>query len=149
MDDRGMSEAIGTILNLFVLMIFITGLFAGLNTSTQGAEIAQRQQLDAEAQKVSGQLATVDRLVRGSESTGQIGRHITLSDRIGNQRYTITIEENSPGEGQVVLKTASSNMEVSVPFAMETPANETTVDGGDIYIVRKAGEDSISIISEE
>jgi len=149
MDNRGMSEAIGTILNLLVLAIFITGLFAGLNTSTEGADIAQRQQLESEAQKVSGQMATVDRLVRGSESTGQIGRHITLSNRIGNERYTITIVEDSPGEGQVVLKTVSSEKEVSVPFEMDTPANETTVDGGDIYIVRKSGENTISLVSEE
>lgn len=149
LDNRGLAESIGTIMNLFVLSIFLIGLFAALNTATQGAEIAQRNQMEAEGQKVAGQLATVDRLVRGSDSTGQIGRHISLSERIGNNKYTITVVVNGPDDQYLVLETDSSRMKATIPFATETPVTETTVEGGDIYIVRQAGESNITIVPEE
>jgi hypothetical protein len=147
-NNRGLSDAFGYIVALGMLTTLIIAFYASMPAVTQGADLAQRDQMQSEGQKLSGQIVTVDRLVRSSNSDGQIGRHISLSERIGNQKYTISVLSNGDDQ-QLLLETVSSEMQVRIPVKTETPITETTIPGGDLYIVRYNGENNITLVSEE
>ena len=148
-DNRGVAEGVSVVASIAILFLFSGAIIGSLNVTSQGAEIAQRNQIMSEGQKVAGELAKVDRLVRSSNSNGQIGRHISLSDRIGNRQYEITTVTEADGDQKLILQTANEELKVTIPYGTQTTVEETTVQGGDIYIVRKAGSNTITIVSEE
>ena len=148
-DNRGVVEGVSVVASIAILLLFSGAIIGSLYVTSQGSEIAQRNQITFEGQKVAGELAKVDRLVRSSNSDGQIGRHISLSDRIGNRQYEITTVTEADGDQKLILQTIDEELTVTIPYGTQTPVEETTVQGADIYIVRKAGTNTITIVSEE
>ena len=148
-DNRGVVEGVSIVASIAILLLFSGAIIGSLQVTSQGSEIAQRNQITFEGQKVAGELAKVDRLVRSSNSNGQIGRHISLSDRIGNRQYQITTVTEGDGDPKLILQTVDEELKVTIPYGTRTTVEETTVQGGDIYIVRNAGTNTITIVSEE
>jgi hypothetical protein len=148
-DNRGVVEGVSIVASIAILLLFSGAIIGSLQVTSQGSEIAQRNQITFEGQKVAGELAKVDRLVRSSNSNGQIGRHISLSDRIGNRQYQITTVTEGDGDQKLILQTVDEELKVTIPYGTRTTVEETTVQGGDIYIVRNAGTNTITIVSEE
>lgn len=148
-DNRGVVEGVSVVTSIAILLLFSGAIIGSLHVTSQGAEIAQRNQITSEGQKVAGELAKVDRLVRSSNSGGQIGRHISLSDRIGSRQYEIMTVTEADGDQKLILQTVDEELKVTIPYGTQTTVKETTVQGGDIYIVREAGTNTITIASEE
>jgi hypothetical protein len=146
--DRAVSEQIGYVLNLSVLFVFLA-LTAPIFSQLIGVSAAaQSQQAQTEAQRVADGLQSVDRLVRSSASPDTIGRHYELAPRIGNNKYTISVNWEPDGPGTIVIETDSLNVRVEAMFNSSTPVANQSVAGGQVYIVRKQGDTKITLESE-
>lgn len=144
-DDRGSAEAVGTILALGTLLVFAGLAIPALELVTDAAATGQQNQLEFHAQRLSGELQTVDQLVRSSESTGPIGRHVGFPEQIGNEHYTITVTTDREGDQSIVLRTNSQALSARALFVSETPVRNTTISGGDLHILRVDGSAEIVV----
>lgn len=146
--DRAATEQIGYVLSLAVLFAFLAVTFPIFNQIMGISAAAQGEQAETEAQRVADGLQTVDRLVRSSASTGTIGRHYDLAPRIGNNRYKILIRSDHDGPQYITIQTQSLDVEVTVQFNTTKKVANTTVDGGEIFIVRRDGASEITVEAE-
>lgn len=147
MTDRGTGEAVGTILALVTLLLFAGASLPALDLVTDAAAVGQQHQLNYHAQQLAFELETVDRLVRRSDSPGTIGRFVDLPDRVGGERYTITIAVEDAHQ-TVSLRTDSGSAAARARFRTETPVDPITLHGGPIDIVRDNGSVSIAVRPE-
>lgn len=144
-DDRGSAEAVGTILALATLLIFAGLAIPGLTVVTQASTVAQENQLEYQAQRLAGEIQTVDRLVRSSNSTGPIGRHVTFPQHIGNEQYTVSVITEPDGDQYLVFQTSVQQLSTRVRFVSETPVENATMTGGDLHVIRADGATGITI----
>lgn len=147
-DERGSAEAIGTIFSIVTLLMFAGLTLPALGLITDGAARSQEQELAYHSQRLSGEIQTVDQLVRRSASSGPIGRHIVLPDHVGNERYAISVISEPGGDQFLVLKTHSDEVSTRVRFVSDTPVANTTVVGGDLYVVRDDGASTITVLPD-
>jgi hypothetical protein len=131
-----------------VLFAFLAVTFPIFSQIIGISAAAQADQAETEAQRVAGGLQSVDRLVRSSASTGTIGQHLDLAPRIGNNRYRILVRSDHDGPQFIIIQTQSLDVEVSVQFNTTTKVANTTVEGGEIFIVRRDGASEITVEAE-
>lgn len=148
-DDRASAEAVGTILALGTLLVFAGLAIPALGLVTDAAATGQQNQLEFNAQRLSGEIQTVDQLVRSSDSAGPIGRHVSFPERIGNERYTITVTTDPGGDQSIIFHSNSQSLSARVLFVSETPVQNTTITGGDLHIRRPNGATEIEIRAGE
>ena len=144
--DRASAEAVGTILALATLLIFAGLALPGLNLITQASEVSQANQLEYHAQRLSGEIQTVDQLVRSSDSTGPIGRHVTLPRHIGNEQYTISVVTEPDGDQYLLFESSVQQLSARALFVSETPVANATLTGGDLQVVRRDGDAGITVL---
>lgn len=146
--DRGSAEAVGTILALATLLVFAGLTIPALDIVTNTATIGQQRQLEFHAHRLSGEIQSVDRLVRSSASTGPIGRSVGFPDHIGNEQYIVSIRSH-PVDGQTIeLRSSSGSVSARVQFISETPVANATIRGGDLRILREIGSRAITVRAE-
>lgn len=143
--DRASAEAVGTILALATLLVFAGLTIPALDVVTDAAAIGQQRQLEFHAQRLSGELQTVDQLVRSSASPGPIGRSVVLPERIGNEQYLVSIRSLTGGEQTIVLRSASGTASARAGFVSDTPVANATLSGGDLRIIRENGSTEIVV----
>ena len=144
-DDRASAEAVGTILALGTLLVFAGLSIPALGLVTDAAATGQQNQLEFNAQRLAGEIQTVDQLVRSSDSAGPIGRHVSFPDRIGNERYTITVTTDSGGDQSVIFRSNSQSLSARVLFVSETSVRNSTFSGGDVQVIRADGATEIVV----
>lgn len=147
-DDRGVSESLGFIMGMGTLFIFLAATFPIWGQIASVSTQAQENQAEFEGQRLASEIQRVDRLVRSSDSGGTIGRHIGLSSHLGNNQYTLTVVNEPDGDQYIIVETERRNLRTKVEFRTSTPVENTTVSGGELFIVRKGGESEISIEEE-
>lgn len=145
--DRGSAEAVGTILAIATLLIFAGLALPGLDLITQASEVSQANQLEYHAQRLSSEIQTVDQLVRSSDSTGPIGRQVTLPRHIGNEQYIISVVTESTGDQYLLFESSVQQLSARAPFVSETPVANATLTGGDLQVVRKDGDAVITVLA--
>lgn len=146
-EDRGSAEAVGTIMALATLLIFAGLALPGLGVVTQASEVSQANQLEYHAQRLAGEIQSVDRLVRSSNSSGPIGRHVALPRHIGNEQYTISVITEPDGDQYLLFETTVQQLTARALFVSETPVSNTTVTGGDLQVIRGDGAAEITVKS--
>lgn len=143
--DRASAEAVGTILALATLLVFAGLTIPALDVITEAATIGQQRHLEFHAQRLSGELQTVDQLVRSSASPGPIGRSVDLPDRVGNEPYLVSIRSKPEGEQIIIFRSASGTVTARARFIADTPVENTTVSGGNLRIIRENGSREIVV----
>jgi hypothetical protein len=89
-DDRGVSSALGYILNLGVLTLVLTSVFvAGTTITQERSTIAIENDLQESGEGLALGLQRVDHLVRSTESTGPIGTTTELQPKAGVRDYRL------------------------------------------------------------
>lgn len=151
-DTRGASEVIGYLLSVVLFTIVITGTIVPASTYFEGQDrIAASNQLETTGQEFTGTIQSVDRLVRQSDSPGEIGQQIALPESIRGSGYTVTVINESAAAASgtacdrqcVILD--GDEVSQTVYFRSVTPIENTTVNGRTIYVSRPAGESMIRL----
>lgn len=116
----------------------------------QRRDVAAGNDAESEGQRLARTVGIVDRLVRASDSDGEIGRRIDLPERVAGQRYTIGLVNRSRAAGSgpcdrpcLLLSAGDVTRRVYVSSVTELRAGR--VRAGSLYVVRPAGADRIEI----
>jgi len=154
-DERGVSEVVGYVLSVVIVSATLFGIVVSAEAyADRRAAVAAGNDLEGEGQRLARTVGIVDRLVRTSDSGGEIGRRIALPKRVAGERYTIRVVNRSlAGTGEpcdrpcLVLSTDDVRRRVFLAPVTELRAGR--VRGGSLYVVRPAGEDRIEVEFEE
>lgn len=132
-DDRGVSTALGYVLNVGVAAILVTMLLfsAGSLVETQ-RDRAVETELRVVGDRVAADLAAADRLARASDG-GSVQYAVRAPPRVAGFEYDVHVNES--GNDTVVLDADRSDVTITVEFRTEIPVENATVSGGDFVVV--------------
>ncbi|NIB99062.1 hypothetical protein [Halobacterium sp. R2-5] len=132
-DDRGVSTALGYVLNVGVAAILVTMLLfsAGSLVETQ-RDRAVETELRVVGDRVAADLAAADRLARASDG-GSVEYVVEAPPNVAGLRYDVAVNES--GDDTVVLDRARSDVTITVEYHTEVPVENATVSGGDFVVV--------------
>ncbi|GAA0272961.1 DUF7266 family protein [Halobacterium noricense] len=132
-DDRGVSTALGYVLNVGVAAILVTMLLfsAGSLVETQ-RDRAVETELRVVGDRVAADLAAADTLARASDG-GSVRYTVEAPSNVAGFSYDVHVNES--GNGNVVLDADRSAVTITVEFQTEIPVENATVSGGDFVVV--------------
>lgn len=129
--DRGLTSVLQYVLVLLIVALLISGLIFGFSEVIQDQrEQAVRSNLELAGHRIADGFATADRL--GSNDT-TAAVTLDLPGDVAGLRYDVTIR-NQGNTSRVVLQTRNPDVTVLVGFVTETPARETSVQGGTVSV---------------
>lgn len=141
--SRGVSTALGYVLNLGVATLLVTALLLSAGTLVEDQrDRAAETELDVVGERLATDLAAADRLARTNDpTTVRVEADVPL--RVAGSYYTLRVNES--GNGDVVLDADQPDVEVVVPFETTTEVQASTVDGGDLAVVYDPGNDTLVV----
>jgi len=141
--SRGVSTALGYVLNLGVATLLVTILLLSAGTLVEDQrDRATETELNVVGERVVADLAAADRLARTNDPSA-VRVEADVPVRVAGSYYTVRVNES--GSGEVVLDADRSSVEVVVPFETVTAVEASTVDGGDLAVVYDPGNDTLVV----
>jgi len=141
--SRGVSTALGYVLNLGVATLLVTVLLLSAGTLVEDQrDRATETELDVVGERLVADLAAADRLARTNDPSA-VRVEADIPVRVAGSYYTVRVNESANGE--VVLDADRSPVEVVVPFETATEVQPSTVDGGDLAVVYDPGNDTLVV----
>jgi hypothetical protein len=141
--SRGVSTALGYVLNLGVATLLVTVLLLSAGTLVEDQrDRAAETELDVVGERVVADLATADRLARTNDPT-TVRVEGDVPARVAGSYYTVRVNES--GNGDLVLDADQPDVRVVVPFDTATEVEASTVDGGDLAVVYDPGNDTLVV----
>ena len=139
--SRGVSTALGYVLNLGVATLLVTILLLSAGTLVEDQrDRATETELNVVGERVVADLAAADRLARTNDPSA-VRVEADVPVRVAGSYYTVRVNES----GEVVLDADRSSVEVVVPFETVTAVESSTVDGGDLAVVYDPGNDTLVV----
>lgn len=149
-DERGVSEVLGHLLSVAIVGMVMFGVVVSATTYFQQRDrVDTATELETQGQTLARTIGVVDRLVRQSDSRGEIGRTVDLPATLGDERYRITVVNRSKaasdgsGCSRPCLILETDDVAERVYFASVSTVASTTVVAGPLYVVRKRGGEQI------
>jgi len=141
--SRGVSTALGYVLNLGVATLLVTILLLSAGTLVEDQrDRAADTELEVVGERVAADLAAADRLARtNNPTTVRVGADVPV--RVAGSYYTVSVNES--GNDQVVLHADQPDVEVVVPFDARTEVRASTVNGGELAVVYEPGNDTLVV----
>jgi len=141
--SRGVSTALGYVLNLGVATLLVTMLLLSAGTLVEDQrDRAADTELEVVGERVAADLAAADRLARTNDpTTVRVGADVPV--RVAGSYYTVSVNES--GNDQVVLHADQPDVEVVVPFDARTEVRASTVNGGELAVVYEPGNDTLVV----
>jgi hypothetical protein len=141
--SRGVSTALGYVLNLGVATLLVTILLLSAGTLVEDQrDRAADTELEVVGERVAADLAAADRLARTNDpTTVRVGADVPV--RVAGSYYTVSVNES--GNDQVVLHADQPDVEVVVPFDARTEVRASTVNGGELAVVYEPGNDTLVV----
>lgn len=153
-DDRGVSIALTHVLTIGITTILVAGLLVGASGLLEDRKTsAARTELRTLGNRMAEDIANVDHEADGA--TGSILLETEHPRQVAGAGYAVRLYGSSapecgPYSGDavacLVLESPQTNARIVVPFRNSTAVAESSVSGGDVYIVydgsaiRLAGE---------
>jgi len=142
--SRGVSTALGYVLNLGVATLLVTILLLSAGTLVEDQrQRAAETELEVVGERVSADLAAADRLARANDPT-TVRVEADVPRRVAGSPYDVAVNE-SGGRGELVLVAEQADADVTVPFDTTTPVVASTVGGGDLAVVYHPGNDTLEV----
>lgn len=142
-DDRGVSTALGYVLNLGVAAVLVTTLlFAAGTLVDDQRDRAVETELRVVGERVAADLAAADRLARASDG-GTVRYAVEAPSRVSGTAYDVRV--NQSGDDTVVFAADRSNVAVEVEFQAELDVNASTLAGGDLVVVYDADTGTLEV----
>ncbi|MDH5021020.1 DUF7266 family protein [Halobacterium rubrum] len=141
--SRGVSTALGYVLNLGVATLLITILLlsAGTLVDDQRQRAAQTE-LEVVGERVNADLAAADRLARTNDPT-TVRIEADVPRRVAGSPYDVAVNES--GSDELVLVAEQTDVDVTIPFDTTTEVAASTVDSGDLAVVYDPGNDTLVV----
>lgn len=139
MRDRAVSPAVGYALTVAITAILVVGLFSASASlvETQRGD-AVESELRVVGNRLAGDLATADALVRSAGSPSAATVTAALPERTAGGSYTVSLtNQTGPGDGfryRLALESPSAEVSVAVTVKTGTPVAETTLSGGRLVV---------------
>lgn len=151
--ERGVVEPVSVALQLAVLLLVIVSLASIMSGYFDAqTDVTRNQTLEQQGQQVSRTVGIVDRLVRTSESTGEIGQTLLLPNEVNGRAYyfrVINASDAGPSmpceQSCLLLWTGGMEQRVRVRYTSSVTVNSTRVQGGGLYIYRPSGREHIRV----
>lgn len=141
--SRGVSTALGYVLNLGVATLLVTILLLSAGTLVEDQrDRAAHTELDVVGERLVADLAAADRLARTNDPTA-VRVEADVPVRVAGSYYTVRVNES--GNGDVVLAADQPDVRVVVPFETTTPVRAATVNGGGLAVVYEPGNDTLVV----
>lgn len=140
-DNRGVSSVVSYLLSLAILVLVVSSIgFAGTQHMDRIAERNTEAQLEGLSQQVAYEIQYVDQLVRaGSSPSTSISRNIDFPPRVTSQSYQIStneVETNGKYNTYLIELVSGNGASVELTIESQTRVAETTVDSGQIQVIR-------------
>ncbi|MFC6836126.1 DUF7266 family protein [Halomarina ordinaria] len=130
-DRRGVSTALGYVLNLGVMTVLVVGLVFTAGTYVEDQrEGAIRAELVVVGEHLVADLGSADRLVASGASEVSVSQQVPES--AAGVSYTVRVEESGGGQ-ELVLSTRDPAVTVRFDLVTETPV-AGGASGGDVRI---------------
>lgn len=141
--SRGVSTALGYVLNLGVATLLVTMLLLSAGTLVEDQrDRAAETELDVVGERLAADLAAADRLARTNDPTA-VRVEADVPVRVAGSYYTVSVNESMNGE--IVLEADQPDVEVAVPFDTRTEVQASTVNGGDLAVVYVPENDTLVV----
>jgi hypothetical protein len=135
MNDRAVSSTLNYVLSLAIAALLVTGLLIASGGFVENRqEEVVRSELRVIGQQVAADIARADRLVAASDDPASATVNVTqqFPDRLTGTTYRITLVEQANPE--LVLRSTSPEVTVTVDVQNRTTVDESSVDGGTIVV---------------
>ena len=141
--SRGVSTALGYVLNLGVATLLVTALLLSAGTLVEDQrDRAASTELDVVGERLVADLAAADRLARTNDpSTVRVEADVPV--RVAGSYYTVRVNESN--NDTIVLDADQSDVQVVVPFETTTEVLPSTVDGGDLAVRYDPNNDTLVV----
>ena len=141
--SRGVSTALGYVLNLGVATLLVTVLLLSAGTLVEDQrDRAAETELDVVGERLAADLAAADRLARTNDPT-TVRVEADVPVRVAGSYYAVRVNES--GNGDLVLEAEQTAVQVVVPFESTTEVESSTVDGGDLAVVYDPVDDTLVV----
>lgn len=139
--SRGVSTALGYVLNLGVATLLVTVLLLSAGTLVEDQrDRATDTELDVIGGRLAADLAAADRLARTDDPT-TVRVEADTPARVAGSYYRIRVNAS----GELVLHAHQPDVQVVVPFETTTDVAPSTVDGGELAVVYHPGNDTLEV----
>jgi len=150
-DERGVSIAVGYVLNLAIATILFSALLIGGSGLIESqTRIVTQDELSVTGQQLASELSSADRLVRAEVGVEggpeELRLRTELPERTAAGSYTIDITHGGT-EGTIELRSTNPEVVVEVDFRSETGVQEARVNGGSVVIEYENGSDELVVSS--
>lgn len=147
MRDRGVSTVVNYLLVLGILTLLTTGLFVSMSGFVEDQrEEAIRSELEVVGNRLATDIAVAERLSASAGENGTVRTTSKVPPRVAGTQYKIAIQQaDGDGQHQIVLRSISSDVTVTVTQRTEVPIENTTVDGGTLRIVYDDGTEQVVV----
>jgi hypothetical protein len=133
--DRAVSTAVTWALTLLITTLLLTGLLIATGAQIQDrSESVTRTELSVVGQRLAADLTSADRLAATGAS--RVRLRTALPDRVASGPYRISLRAPS---GDATLVVESDGTAVRVPVGNRTAVRNSTVPGGDVWVVLDGG----------
>jgi hypothetical protein len=144
-DERAVSEGVGWIMaSGIMLIVILAASFQGYVIFASASATHQSDQAEFLSERIASGIEGVDREVRSTSSQGRIEDRIGAPNQIAGDNYNIKIESTSTG-GAVVIQIPGEGTVAKTEFYSQTTVASTTIDSGEIAIVRERGATEIVV----
>jgi hypothetical protein len=142
-DDRGVSTALGYVLNLGVAAILVTTLLLAAGTMVEDQrERAVETELRVVSERIAADLAAADRLARASDG-GSVRYVVEAPMRVAGTTYEVRV--NQSGNETVQLVADRTDVAVSMDVQVDLHLNASTHDSGDLVVVYDSHTDTLEV----
>ncbi|NHN58346.1 MULTISPECIES: hypothetical protein [Halorussus] len=139
-DDRGVSTALGYVLNLTVATLVVTGLLVASGGIVEDQrKQTVRSELRVVGQQFAADLSAADELAATANAGDTVRIERRLPREVAGRSYTVDLVEPGPGqpcpgETCLVLTATGSDVTVALPLALEISVASSSTNGGRVSI---------------
>lgn len=140
-DNRGASEVVSYMLSLAILVIIVSSIaLAGTQHMDRITNQQASNQMEGLNQQIAYEYQFLDQTVRSDANPrSAISRSLGLSKSVSGQQYQIDVEYVSSSDKYhryTITLSSGQGAESTVPIETRVPIQETSIQGGNIEIVR-------------
>ncbi|WP_336021738.1 DUF7266 family protein [Halobellus salinisoli] len=153
--DRAVSITVNYVIALSITAVLISGLLiSGSGYVENERDRVVREELEVIAEQLAAGIDDADRLSRSTESPPELRVGVDLPDRVASESYRIEITELStagtdPERYELTLRSAQSDVSVTLTVSTLLEVNETSVSGGWVAIELDTGGGGETLVVSE
>lgn len=138
--DRAVSITVNYVITLSITAVLISGLLIGASAYVESQrDRVVREELDVISQGLAAGIDDADRLSRADAESRSVRVGVDLPRRVAGESYQLRITEianppDQPAQYELTLRSAQSDVSVTLTLSTLVPIQEGTVTGGPVVV---------------